>query len=96
MSQPDLLAAKPKEELETVVVKPSFSVYTMMMLLSLFALITACVLLYLELDSYTPKEGEGGSWPWDTKKAVTLRTIPSHDGTSLAYGPATASDFYRA
>ena len=90
MSQPDLLAAKPKEELETVVVKPSFSVYTMMMLLSLFALITACVLLYLELDSYTPKEGGGGSWPWETK-GVTLRTIPSHDGTSFAYGPA-ASD----
>ena len=33
-----------------------FSIYTMMLIISLIALLTACVLLWLELSSY-------GSWP---------------------------------
>jgi hypothetical protein len=37
-----------------------FSIYTMMLILSLIALTAACVLLWMELSSY-------GSWPqWRT------------------------------
>ena len=37
--------------------KPRTNIYTMMLILSLISIITACVLLYLELQSY-------GSYPW--------------------------------
>ena len=79
MSQPDLVANEPEAE-EVVVVKPRFSVYTMMMLLALCAIISACVLLYFELDSYTPDNST--SWPWETK-GVTQRTLESWDGTTF-------------
>lgn len=80
MSQPDLLAAEPQpqeQDDEVVEVKPRFSVYTMMLLLSLFAIITACVLLYLEMDSYKPDKGGGSGWPWETQGAWRL----DHDST---------------
>ena len=38
-------------------VKPGFDVYTMMLVISLVAVIIACVLLWLELRSYGP-------FPW--------------------------------
>ncbi|MBW3596164.1 MAG: hypothetical protein KY475_02695 [Planctomycetes bacterium] len=41
--------------------KPKFNVYTMMLILSLMALVTGCILLYLELQPY----GEFMKW-WDT------------------------------
>jgi hypothetical protein len=41
--------------------KPKFNVYTMMLILSLMAIITGCILLYLELQPY----GEFMKW-WDT------------------------------
>jgi len=69
MSQPDLVTNKNVEPEETVTVKPRFNVYTMMMLLSLCAIITACVLLYFELDSYTP-DTDNAPWPWDTTAAT--------------------------
>jgi hypothetical protein len=81
MSQPELVTDKSEAE-EVVVVKPRFNVYTMMLLLALCAIIGACVLLYIELDSYTPENG-GGRWPWDTKE-VSQRTLDSWEGTTLA------------
>ena len=36
--------------------KPEFSIYTMMLVLSMIAMTTACVLLWMELSSY-------GDWP---------------------------------
>lgn len=41
--------------------KPQFNIYTMMLLISLLAIITACILLYLELQPY----GDFMKW-WDT------------------------------
>ncbi len=68
---------------DVVQVKPRFNIYTMMLLLSLFAIITGCVLLYLEMESYKP---EGGGWPWEAKG---LRTqLESYDGTTFALAPA--------
>ena len=44
-----------------VVQKPRSNIYTMMLILSLFAIVAACVILYMELGSY-------GEWPqWDVK-----------------------------
>jgi hypothetical protein len=80
MSQPDLVTNRSEAE-ETVVVKPRFTVYTMMMLLALCAIIGGCILLYFELDSYTPEKG--GGWPWETK-GVSQRTLDSWDGTTFA------------
>lgn len=37
--------------------KQSFNIYTMMLILSFLALVTACILLYLELQLH-------GSYPW--------------------------------
>ncbi len=34
--------------------RPQFSIYTMMLVLSLIAVTTACVLLWMELSSYGP------------------------------------------
>jgi hypothetical protein len=53
----------------------------MMLLLSLFAIITACILLYLEMDSYRPEGGDRS--PWDTQ-GVTVNTLSSLETTSLA------------
>ena len=67
---------------ETVVVKPRFSVYTMMMLLALCAIIGGCILLYFELDSYTP---EKGGWPWETNEVrATQQTLESWGRTIVA------------
>jgi hypothetical protein len=68
---------------DVVQVKPRFNIYTMMLLLSLFAIITGCVLLYLEMESYKP---EKGGWPWETKGATTQ--LESYDGTMFALAPA--------
>jgi hypothetical protein len=73
---------KKVEAEETVTVKPRFNVYTMMLLLSLCAIIGACILLYFELDSYTPENG-GGGWPWETR-GVTQHMLDSWDGTTFA------------
>lgn len=53
--------------------KQRINVYTMMLIISFFALVTACVLLWLELSSYNE-----GKYPyWDTSSARTaLLTIP--------------------
>ncbi len=86
MSQPDLAAVveqpEPQQPVDDVVeVKPRFSIYTMMLLLSLFALITGCVLLYLEMESYKP-DGGGSGWPWETKGVA--RSIDSlHETTHV-------------
>lgn len=40
-----------------VVQKPGMNIYTVMLILALLAVMTACILLYLELRSY-------GSFPW--------------------------------
>ena len=80
MSQPDLVTNKSEAE-ETVVVKPRFNVYTMMMLLALCAIIGGCVLLYFELESYR-KESDPG-WPWETR-GVSQHTLDTLDSTTLA------------
>ena len=43
--------------------KQRFNVYTMMLILSFFALLTACLLLWFELSDYL---GDGSRMPWDT------------------------------
>ena len=67
--------------MDVVEVKPRFSIYTMMLLLSLFAIITGCVLLYLEMDSYKPKNNGGGGWPWDTQ-GVSANVLDSLNETT--------------
>lgn len=48
--------------------KQRFNVYTMMLLISFFCIVTACVLLWLELSDYM-EESDG--WPpWDTSAAT--------------------------
>ena len=49
----------------TPVNKQRFNVYTMMLLVSLFALITACTVLWLELDRFKDSP-ESKNWWWDT------------------------------
>jgi hypothetical protein len=87
------LATDKNNEEDVVVVKPRFNVYTMMLLLSLCAIIIGCVLLYLEMDSYKPKNGGGGGWPWETK-GLTLQEMDSQGGTAFALGPATRVGSY--
>ena len=43
--------------------KPGMNVYTMMLILSLIAITTACILLYMELGSY----GGIGAKPWNVR-----------------------------
>lgn len=53
------MAAKKKDVADGVVVqKPKTNVYTMMLILSLIAIVTACILLWLELSTY----GEFPQW----------------------------------
>ncbi len=53
--------------------KQRINVYTMMLIVSFFALITACILLYLELSSYNE-----GKYPyWDTSSARTAAVQPN-------------------
>lgn len=61
MSQPGLTSAPARGAVQ----KQRFNVYTMMLILSFFAIVTACVLLYVELTRY------GSSPWWDTKSAAT-------------------------
>lgn len=72
---------------DVVQVKPRFNIYTMMLLLSLFAIITGCVLLYLEMESYKP---EKGGWPWETPKRLNVQ-LESYDGTTFELAPAIES-----
>jgi hypothetical protein len=65
--------------------KQRFNVYTMMLIISFFALVTACVLLFLELSSYNE-----GKWPyWDTSSARTaqLPDAPHGDWVCLLGPP---------
>ncbi len=57
-----------------VVRKQSSGVYTWMLVIALIALLTACVLLLLELQSY-------GSYPW---------WKPAAGGSATSQGPAFA------
>jgi hypothetical protein len=50
-----------------------FNIYTMMLILSFFAILTACILLYVELRRY------GDAPWWDTKSA----TAPPPPATSM-------------
>ena len=53
---------KPDTVGNVVVQKPRSNVYTMLLILTLIAIITACVLLFLELQSYD-------AYPWPPWKA---------------------------
>jgi hypothetical protein len=49
--------------------KQRFNVYTMMLILSFFALLTASLLLWFELSDYL----QGQTWPpWDTSSVSSL------------------------
>ena len=50
MSQPDLSSANPPRGV--IVNKPKTSVYTVMLIISLVAMLTACLFLYLEYAEY--------------------------------------------
>ena len=50
MSQPDLSSANPPRGV--VVQKPKTNIYTVMLMIALFAMIMACIFLYLELGQY--------------------------------------------
>ena len=57
---------KPKKAAKTsgvAVQKPGFNVYTMMLILSLIAITTACILLYMELGTY----GGINAKPWNVR-----------------------------
>jgi len=69
-----------------------FSVYTMMLILSLIALLTACVLLWMELSSY----GSWPQWKWSrqdqlgpAREGDLMRT--DHGAWGLHLGPATVT-----
>jgi hypothetical protein len=68
--------------------KQRINVYTMMLILSFIALVTACILMYMELQSY-------GTYPWwktDRAKPSTLNWQAPHvsaPGTQLAFDPVT-------
>ena len=49
MSQPDLSSANPPGVLRS---KPKTSIYTMLLLLALLALLLGCLFLYLEINQY--------------------------------------------
>ena len=55
MSQPSL--ANQTGEAEVPVQKQKTSVYTVMLIISFFCIVTACVLLYMELTKW-------GAYPW--------------------------------
>lgn len=61
MSQPGLTSAPARSAVQ----KQRFNIYTMMLILSFFAIVTACILLYVELTRY------GSSPWWDTKSIAT-------------------------
>jgi len=75
--KPDLAEKKdePKKEVVGVTVqKPRSNVYTMMLILSFIAVVTACVMLGLELQTYL-KEYEGDDpdrWPWEIDKTAAV------------------------
>jgi hypothetical protein len=53
--------------------KQKFNVYTMMLILSFFALLTACLLLWFELSDYLE------TWPpWDTSGISSLLRLPEN------------------
>ena len=60
-----------------VVQKQKTNVYTVMLIISFFAIVTACVLLYIELTRY-------GSYPWWKPEAVPAPAGAAHiHGTVL-------------
>jgi hypothetical protein len=55
--------------------KQRFNVYTMMLIISFFALLTACLLLWFELAQYMDN---GGGWPpYDTSRVGLLELFSS-------------------
>jgi hypothetical protein len=55
--------------------KQRFNVYTMMLIISFFALLTASLLLWFELAQYMEN---GGGWPpWDTSRVGLLEPLSS-------------------
>ncbi|MEQ8784729.1 MAG: hypothetical protein RIC55_00445 [Pirellulaceae bacterium] len=55
--------------------KQRFNVYTMMLIISFFALLTASLLLWFELTHYME---DGGGWPpWDTSRVGLLEHVTS-------------------
>jgi len=67
--------------------KPRANVYTMMLVVSLCAIIVACVVLWLELKSY-------GDFPWwDTKGVApaTSRLSPAEHGGGGVFSDLTGA-----
>ncbi len=56
--------------------KPRSNVYTVMLILSLIAIIVGCVLLWLEMAPYRKDSG----WPWD----VPVSSLPIFKSSVLA------------
>lgn len=59
MSQPSLANPQPAPP----VVKQGTNVYTVMLVLAFLAIVTSCILLYMELTQY-------GNYPWWNTSAV--------------------------
>ena len=59
--------------------KTRTNVFTMMLILSLFAIVTACVLLYMEMQPYTvDAAGEVGKHlPWKDATGQAVITAPA-------------------
>ena len=77
MSAQNLTSVNPQPAAPSAPVPPvqkqRINVYTMMLVVSFFALVTACILLWLELSSYNE-----GKYPyWDTSSARTASVQPS-------------------
>ncbi len=65
MSQQNL--AEPKLASTPVEQKPRANIYTMLLVLSFFAIVVACVVLWLELKTY-------GDYPWWETKGIAPPT----------------------
>lgn len=68
MSQPGSTSAPVRGAVQ----RQRFNVYTMMLILSFLAILTACILLYIELTRY-------GEYPWWDTKAVNVPTTSAVD-----------------
>ena len=87
MSQPDLVSQNPAVPTTPAapVQKQGLNVYTMMLVISFLALLTACILLYMELLRWGP----GPRW-WDTSTIRSALRIEPSD-YQLATVPVTDS-----
>ena len=76
MSQPASpnLASRPAAR---PVQKQRLSVYTMMLIIAFFALVTACVLLLLELSDYGPYPWWNTQSGWVTSTTLLLDSSPA-------------------